>query len=367
MRILKHQIALAIVALGTIHCGSDDHSSTRTDHASDALAGEGADQVLTPPQEYYDAVMRYELSLVDGASNAVAARPTLFLDFDGGEVAKGYDINQSFIVCNNIAKLPASPFSTSEQDSIVGMVQEFYAKAGSNLLVSRTPPKERPYTTIMVGGSMADLGCGERLGAFGIAPFDIGNTNRNDIGFVFTENQDVLDITAETIAYEAAHTYGLNHIPEDAGGLFQEVALEALPAKAKVLETLANILKSLSGTTVPGSGGTNLASILTPILSGLLAGKIENLGGLPGIDTWIKLLNDLKVSGNTSINTQAGEGLDFAKLLKLETITDIQGLLKSLALSKQALQNGYDADQRQMLSTIIKLSHAQAYQKLRSK
>src|SRR5690606_2674840 len=67
---------------------------------------------------------------------------------------------------------------------------------------------------------MANLGCRESRGILGVAPIDPGNRNLNDIGFAFTKYTSSLRITAETIAHEAGHSYGLDHIREQQGLMY---------------------------------------------------------------------------------------------------------------------------------------------------
>jgi len=199
-----------------VSCGAKDKPQT-SDSSSDALALGAMDEIVMPPKEYYDAALNRELQLLEEGDETF---PQLFIDFDGADLDRGYGLGESFIVCSKSANIPDAGFNFEQQKEIVLKVREFFREAGTNLRVVAAPPSSGRFTTIIVGGSMKSLGCREQKGVLGIAPFDRGNTNKDDIGFAFTRYVNDVGVTAETIAHEAGHTYGLDHIKQQNGLMF---------------------------------------------------------------------------------------------------------------------------------------------------
>jgi len=197
-------------------CGSKDKPQT-SDVSSDALASGALDEIVIPPKEYYDAALNRELQLLGEDDPNF---PQLFVDFDGASLDKGFGVGESFILCKRSADIPDSGFNFDQQKEIILKVREFFREAGTNLKVVAAPPSSGRYTTIIVGGSMKSLGCREQKGVLGIAPYDRGNTNKDDIGFAFTRYVNNVQVTAETIAHEAGHTYGLDHIRQQNGLMY---------------------------------------------------------------------------------------------------------------------------------------------------
>ena len=90
----------------------------------------------------------------------IAALPqeTLWLNFAGATIERGFDKGQSFLVCSDKATIGApTAIAAANQDTIVSMVQQYYSAAGANLKVTATMPATGEYTTVIVGGSLSDL------------------------------------------------------------------------------------------------------------------------------------------------------------------------------------------------------------------
>lgn len=169
----------------------------------------GCNEKVVPPKEYYDALMTERVKTMSLA--APSSTQTLYINFNGAEVEKGYGRGQSFILCESRASIPGSGFSYDEQQEVVTRVQDHFSTAGVALSVTTTKPLSGDYTTIHVGGSYGSLGCQESPSTLGIAPFDEGNQNRNDIGFVFTAYEIDSGVIADAIAHESGHSFGLDH------------------------------------------------------------------------------------------------------------------------------------------------------------
>lgn len=77
-----------------------------------------------------------------------------------------------------------------------------------------TRPASGDYTMLVLGGTPGLLGKPSSYG--GVAPYDVGDVNPNDLGFVFTDKLGAgsysLRHVAWVVAHELAHTLGLNHI-----------------------------------------------------------------------------------------------------------------------------------------------------------
>jgi len=180
----------------------------------------GGEVVTAPPRAYYDQLFAAKLGLLDtpaAATTTAAAAPTtgevLWLNFGGATVNKGTAKGESFQVCGDKATIAASTLTADSQLEIASTVEKFYTGAGANLKVTTTQPTSGDYTTVIVGGSLADLGCTDPSG-LGVAPLDVGNANHNDIAFVFTPADLSDKQLAVNIAHVAAHTYGLSNVTD---------------------------------------------------------------------------------------------------------------------------------------------------------
>ncbi len=212
-------------------CGADDAPSkpgaksladqtdkgVDTQHSSDQTK-EGElvfDHTVEPPAEYYDQLFQDGMKSVGLTSFNLAASDdiqVLYLEFNGMSLSKGYGLGQSFILCSRKATIPSSGYSVNEQDQIMEMVQNYYDAAMASVEVTNTKPATGPYTTVIVGGVYRDLGCAGGGSILGVAPLDRGNNNKNDIGFAFVRGGQSVFLAATTVAHEAGHSFGLDHI-----------------------------------------------------------------------------------------------------------------------------------------------------------
>jgi len=218
--------------------------------------GGGNEVTTAPPRAYYDQLFATKLALLDDSATAASAPATsavpatdvaatttptttpatssapslgkaevMWLNFGGAAVERGYLKGQSFLVCSEKATIPASAaLTTASQEEIVTNVQGFFTAAGANLTVTGTKPLSGDYTTVIVGGSLTDLGCKDS-GEFGASPLDIGNANHNDIAFVFAASGISDKQLAVNIAHVSAHTYGLGNV-SDATDIMAESPLD---------------------------------------------------------------------------------------------------------------------------------------------
>lgn len=207
-RVFLGATVMLSLALGA--CGPADAQLEYT-----YVQGEGDDYVLAlAPGETANEVMQRLGS---------PAPQILYLNFEGGVIFQGgwsknnAQTNTSFIPAVNAA-IPA--FNAGYWGGDRGAA-EFYvavkvaqAFGGYQVTVTTERPNMGDYTMIMIGGTAGSIG---KAGAYGgLSPLDPGNTNKSDVGFVFSDTVGAygynLDQLAWTIAHEFAHTLGLRHI-----------------------------------------------------------------------------------------------------------------------------------------------------------
>jgi hypothetical protein len=197
----------ALLAFTLASCGAEPDSRFES---SDAQGLASRDKLAKPPKAYYDSLLADRMQLANSGLLNASDEAVLWLNFAGATVTKGTDLGQSFLLCKNQAKIPSSSLSFDTQQEITQQVATYFSNAGAKLNVTTDQPLSGDYTTIHVGGTAADLGCNSSGFLAGMAPFDVGNANPSDIGFVFPQTSDVSSI-ARAIAHEAGHTYGLDH------------------------------------------------------------------------------------------------------------------------------------------------------------
>lgn len=325
-----------------------------------AQPGDGKrDHVVHPPQEYYDALFANALRLVDAPRGLAlldaAAAQTLWVNFDGASLHKGFELGESFLLCQNQADVPAADVSPADKDAIVARVQKFFADAGSNLNVTADLPASGSFTTMHVGGSFKDLGCGG-TGVLGIAPFDQGNANKADIGFAFTKGITSVQTIAETIAHEAGHTFGLDHTSDMKDLMFASSTDQITGFLAAKLATggatqdgpalLQKALGLLDGAVAAVGAAAGSGSATTPVaIPGIafLPISLANLPGLSQISMIGQLLASLKGGSVADISALIPQ---IIALLPIDAkAIDLSGLDKILtvvgvAASAQASQTG---------------------------
>jgi hypothetical protein len=190
-------------------CGSSGDGEKRT-QTPQRFGGEANSEgdIAIPPDDYY-ACSEDE----DALSLANDFPETLYLNFNGATVTRGLRRGQSFVPCQNESVIPPAGLSAADEERIVEIVQDLYDGAKANLKVTTDQPTSGNFTIIHVGGLFSTLGCNKQ-GVLGVAPLDIGNRNRNDVGFAFLPRGISNLMIGQTIAHEAAHSFGLDHVEE---------------------------------------------------------------------------------------------------------------------------------------------------------
>lgn len=305
---MKLNATLALLLLsGLTGCGSADISGPKNSSGGKSADAEGEteptageeeaafDELVTPPQEYYDALFARALLLADSPAASNKGPEVLWINFDGATVAKGFGLGQSFIPCKATSVIPAPNLSPADKDQVVALVQQFYSDVGANLFVTQSKPTSGEFTTIHVGGAYSNLGCAGGSGVLGIAPLDGGNANRSDVGFAFTPSYADAQLIAETVAHEAGHSYGLDHVVTktllmyfSAGSDITGFGVSKISGSGRTQDEPA-ILKEVLGiadgsvVVAPPSSPATPASPAQPTIPGLTNLPVD-LANLPGLD-----------------------------------------------------------------------------------
>lgn len=195
------------VPLMIVGCGSPPSSLENS--SADATSEES--DIATPPKEYYDSLLTDRMQAFDSGLLATDSPQVLWVNFDGATITRGYSRGMSFIPCKKTTTIPESGFDTADRTIILEKIAQYYSNAGVRIAITAERPRQGDYTTIHVGGRYRDLGCSRGSSVLGIAPLDSGNANPNDVGFAFVSSGFDLTMSAETIAHESGHSFGLNH------------------------------------------------------------------------------------------------------------------------------------------------------------
>lgn len=299
---LQRTLPASTLLLLLTACGAapDDHAS------ADGRGIYGRDRIVNPPKPYYDALLSERMELASSGALGSATEQTLWLNFQGATVKQGYGRSESFLPCATSAKIPAAGLAAKDQLEVARQVAQFYADAGVKLAITLDQPSTGDFTTMHVGGSYANLGCPGGSSVAGIAPFDPGNANPNDVGFVFVRSKD-LKYLARTIAHESAHSFGLDHTNNKVDLMYPtDSTLQTAFTVGDTDEGIAQdgpvLLQHALGSGVATVSGTPVASTsLPPVVSPATQNPVK---GFPNIPTNLPVLPGLGNLGglNTIIN-----------------------------------------------------------------
>lgn len=332
VRGLLLSLGVATVILIVQACGAapsvrkdaaNNSSSNDQTYTQDELNAAAKDKV-TPSKAYYEYLLKYGIENMH--SFALAGAPhTLFVKFDGATVKKGYGPRQSYLLCKQTATIPAAGFSAAEQGEIVSKIQGFFDNANALLNVTLDQPTAGEYTMVIVGGAYTDLGCDADDSLLGISPFDDGNLNDSDVAFVFTDKNPTWELAAVEIAHEAGHTYGLDHVDNQASVMYPIPAAAAtgflsgqLTGSTEVQDGAAILQKVLGEKKAPDVTPVPTTTVVptttpdpstpTPTFNPIPTGlpipsgiPIPSIPGIPGADILAVIANmieELQKSGN---------------------------------------------------------------------
>ena len=94
--------------------------------------------------------------------------------------------------------------SSSQRDSIMSDLREGFDDYNIDFTTSR--PSSGPYTMLIISTSSGPN--------HGVAPLNCGNTNANDIAFVYKIGNSSTSWIAQAGAHELGHSFGLSHVKE---------------------------------------------------------------------------------------------------------------------------------------------------------
>ncbi|MCX6125596.1 MAG: hypothetical protein NTV34_12755 [Proteobacteria bacterium] len=366
---------IAIASCGQPEWRSEESRPKSTDQEINIV------DTVIPPKEYYDALLADRMASHD--QSLVKGDQILYINFNGATVKKGYTKGTSFIPCVNQVTIPQSGLSTADQKAIAEKVARYYSNAAAKLLLTYSAPASGDFTTLHIGGRYSDLGCLGGGSTLGVAPFDVGNANPNDTGFVFIPTDRDLTTIAQTIAHEAAHSFGLDHTDNQKDLMFPVVSAKVIgfdkgiaqSSRAtqdgpKLLQdTLGSGVASVTGTQIQPSvpvtpipnvtpsipnlphipglpninkipGLNNLGNMsqllgqLSPALIGMLTGKIPQIGNLPGgvvLQNPASILSLLTILQNAT-SKQNGGTFDIQKMVALISSPQFSQLSQILSI-----------------------------------
>ena len=219
-----------------------DLNNQQEENASDEIAQiEAIDTLNTDDSENLAIAPDLpELQLVDSDISSWQGQ-IIYLDFDGAE-----DVTYDGPVTIGTIDVPAFSLESTdlagqEQAVIQSILQELektFASTGIIFTISQ-PETGVEYTTIYIGGD--DSAFAEYGSFFGLAEnVDIGNKNRSDEAFVFSDELSPGQISS-IISHELGHLLGYVHVQADSGGtLGQVAAVTSLEAIANSYPTVGN-------------------------------------------------------------------------------------------------------------------------------
>ena len=150
---LASAVTLAIVASG---CGIAD-GALRKPNGGDNAAGSGpgqngdattaigsvVDLVMYPPKEYYEFLLSSAFDQVDRDQiiNRFAMPQSVWVNFEGGTVPRGFLPGQSYLVCGTAAVIPPLGASAADQAEVVKKVQELFTSVAVSYTHLTLPTK----------------------------------------------------------------------------------------------------------------------------------------------------------------------------------------------------------------------------------
>lgn len=312
--LFNRQLGIASLTAFALACGGhgkiNQPSSSDSDDSQDA---NGANLTAkTPPKEYYMGLLEKALRQAESSGGKtklteVASPSTVFLNFFGQTVQRGFNDGQSFLVCTGLATIPASSLSQSSQDAIVKKVKSFFDDAGVDINITDVKPTSGAYTTVVVGGAYEDLGCGKAVVSdASAAPLDRSNANASDIAFVFPGDRSE-SMQAVLIARSIAHTFGLENSDNSQDIMAVQVSestkgfLAGRVIGSGAAQDAAGTLRhnlGLDGTdAIEGSSSTQVPGLVN------LSGDLAKLPGLETISGTGKVIAGLKTQDIVNISS----------------------------------------------------------------
>ena len=368
-------LAVFTILAFLISCGDDTPLKVpeSPQNGSSDLTASGV-KLKAVPINYYDEYMK---ELFENNSKARSSSEIFYFSFTPQTVTFASSDNSSPLLCKGQASFSNS-YSKEDQINFLRDLRETlstYNLDSKVLIVGNRPSKEYKYSTIYVGGSYYDLGCGLEQGVKGVAVLDKGNILQNDSGFMFTAKGGTLysyiptaiDLIftllginrSNTTIYknmDFSATLGQNNITSMARllweteqksfdlGIFQDELHSILIDGMEIPDGFDNIMSSYTNAISSNSSSArNLASILSTILNG------ESLSGL---------LDNIR-------NKRQSRLPDFSEYLELTAIDNMEELIYVYKNQMNFIENSsFDDTTEQALKAMLVVGFSQKYKNL---
>ncbi len=357
-------------------CCGDDSQIKVPDHpknGSSDLTASGV-KLKAIPINYYDDYMK---KLFENNSNKRSTSEIFYFSFTPQTVTFSPSDNSSPLLCKGQSTFSNS-YSKEDQVNFLRDLRETLATYNLDskvLIVGNRPSKEYNYSTIYVGGSYYDLGCGLEQGIKGVAVLDKGNILQNDSGFMFTAQggslysyiPTAIDLIftllginrSDTTIYknmDSSATLGQNNITSMARllweteqtsfdlSIFHDELHSILIDGMDIPDGFDRIMSSYtSAISSNSSSARNLASILSTILNG------ESLSGL---------LDNIR-------NKRQSKLPDFSEYLELTALHNMEELVYVYNTQMNYIENSsFDDSTEQALKAMIIVGFSQKYKSL---
>jgi hypothetical protein len=150
-------------------------------------------------------------AIEDWPGNEYPRKHTLFLNFNGAPMRVGSDNSaENTSILAREGDFPAYTGGEQNSLSIVQAVENDVAPYGIRVASLERPPKIRPYTMEMIGGSWHDVNIDSAAG--GVAPgADCGALGQRHVVYTFAAGSTPVGLVANTASQEAGHAWGLDH------------------------------------------------------------------------------------------------------------------------------------------------------------
>ncbi len=261
-------LLVTVVLMSVFSCGVDEFSA-RLPSARGSFGGE-----VRPPADYYRALLTTRFNLAQDSTWP----GKIFLNFSGSEVSRGFDKQESFLLCNKNAVIDQAPLRAGEQESIYDELAEFFNAEDVPLDLVMDEPFAGDYSTVHIGGWHHSLGCrGQPV--LGSAPSDHGDVNPADIGFVFNAEPELL---TPAIAHVIGRMIGLplqNQADDTIMGRFidSHTPLVLNEQARKILRTQYTAAARVAADELPGSV---FVSAIGAVLGGIESQEVLDISPL---------------------------------------------------------------------------------------
>lgn len=135
---------------------------------------------------------------------------TLYVNFGGASLRPGTDGRRGELPCiDGSFDYPGSEEHHVFVEAVMERVQLLLEHFDVEVVWETRPPDALPFTTVLVGGTAAQIGVDASAAGFACV-IDCGNAADNELVFAFEDRTP--ETLANTIVHEAGHAWGLDHV-----------------------------------------------------------------------------------------------------------------------------------------------------------